>query len=150
MATPPAHHVLVIDNDVDIRDLFRDLLEGEGYRVTTRSDPDLTVAEVAIVAPDLIVLELLYGRQNTGLPFLETLKTNPITAAIPTIVCSGAPDAVEASQKQLAAWNCGIASKPFEIESILAMAQDACSRSRDVRQRSAIALERLRKWSIQQ
>ena len=148
MTAPSAHHVLVIDDDVDIRDLFRDLLEGEGYRVTTRSDPDLTVTEVAIVAPDLIVLELLYGRQNTGLPFLETLKTHPATAAIPAIVCSGAADVVEASQEQLAAWDCGIAVKPFEIEAILVMAQDTCSRSQDVRRRSTIALERLREWTV--
>lgn len=127
MASSAPRHVLVIDGDVAVRDLHRDLLEGEGYRVTDRADPDLTVADVTHFAPDLIVLELLFERQSTGLPFLARLKADPATAAIPAIVCSGAIDVIEASQEQLDAWKCGIAAKPFEIDVLIAMARDACA-----------------------
>ena len=44
-------HVLVIDNDVSTLDLYRDVLEEEGYRATLVTTPDLEPEAVVTLAP---------------------------------------------------------------------------------------------------
>ncbi len=45
----PARHILAINNSVDVLQLYRDLLEEEGYRVTTATYP-LDLAKVRELA----------------------------------------------------------------------------------------------------
>ncbi len=58
--TIPTPHVLVIDDDEDLRDLFRDILEGESYRVTPAASA-LDTGEIARLAANPMILDLLLG-----------------------------------------------------------------------------------------
>jgi len=88
-------HVLVIEDDLPILRLFGRSLEHAGFRVTSREAPDLEPPEIAVLAPDALVLNLLFDPRCRGFsaadlggPFLERLKENPATAAIPVVLCS--------------------------------------------------------------
>ena len=88
-------HVLVIEDDVPILTLFGRSLEHAGLRVTSRGAPDCEPEEIASLAPDVVVLDLLFDPRRRGFdsadlggPFLDRLKADPTTAAIPVVVCS--------------------------------------------------------------
>ena len=114
---PP--HVLVIDDDAAILGLYQDLLEDDGYRVTVWSSPHLDPAGVRALTPDAIVLDLLIGRADVGLRFLQRLKTDPATAAIPVLVSSADHTLAEQARDHLAVRDCGTVRKPFDIDEFL-------------------------------
>jgi two-component system, OmpR family, response regulator MprA len=113
-------HVLVIDDDVSTRQVYRDALEEEGYRVTLLTSPDLEPEGGGTLVPDLILLDLRFRHQANGVRFLERLKGDPTTRPIPVLVCSAALQLLEDLYDPLAAWDCGALPKPFGLEELLA------------------------------
>jgi two-component system KDP operon response regulator KdpE len=64
--TPPAHSVLIIDDEVQIRRLLRVTLEAAGYRILEAANGEDGLAEAAQRNPDVIILDL-------GLPAMDGL-----------------------------------------------------------------------------
>ena len=102
-------HVLVIEDDQPILNLFGRSLEHAGMRVTRREAPDLDPTELAHLAPDALVLDLLFDPRRRGFasadlggPFLERLKEDLATAAIPVVVCSADLPRLRAIEDRLA------------------------------------------------
>ena len=118
-------HVWVVDDDQGTLELYREILEEEGYRVTLAVSPEKEPAAVAALAPDLILLDLLFAHEQCGVTFLGRLKAHPATRPIPVLVCSAASRLLEEQHDQLVAWDCGVLTKPFGIEDLLA-AIEAC------------------------
>lgn len=50
--------ILVVEDDADLRALYRDLLEGEGYAVVTAGDGPSALERFDEQAPDLVVLDI--------------------------------------------------------------------------------------------
>jgi DNA-binding response OmpR family regulator len=115
-----SRHVLIFDDDASTRELYRDVLEDEGYRVTLFTAPGLEPGAVARMAPELIVLDLRFRHEADGVRWLERLKSDPATRRIPVLVCSGDRHRLEELAGQLAAWDCGVLRKPFDLEEFLA------------------------------
>jgi CheY-like chemotaxis protein len=78
--------VLVIEDDVDLRDALTDVLELAGFRVTTASDGHTGLAMLrAGLAPDAIVLDLMMPVMD-GYAFRAAQRSDPALARIPTVV----------------------------------------------------------------
>jgi two-component system, chemotaxis family, chemotaxis protein CheY len=85
--------VLVIDDDVDLCDSLRDVLEQAGYQVTTAANGREALAAVRSSEPQLVLLDLMMPIMN-GFEFLAVFhEKNP---HVPVIVMSAhvedAPD----------------------------------------------------------
>jgi CheY-like chemotaxis protein len=87
----PRAHVLIVNDTQTILDLTRDLLEAEGYRVST-SIETVDLARITALQPDLIVQDLLFAGQSqeTGWKFLLLARLDPEIARIPLILCTAA------------------------------------------------------------
>ncbi|HET8700591.1 MAG TPA: response regulator [Nitrococcus sp.] len=68
-----ADHILVIDDDAEIRSLLEVYLTRQGYRVTTAADARAARAALERVAPDLIVLDLMLPGED-GLSLCRDLR----------------------------------------------------------------------------
>lgn len=115
---PP--HVLAYDDDRAIRDVYRELLTEEGYRVTLAAAPLSDPADVASLRPDLVIVDLLAGREEIGSGFLARLKSHPDTRDLPVLMCSGDAVRLAAMRHLLDAWACAVVEKPFDIDDFLA------------------------------
>jgi CheY-like chemotaxis protein len=116
-------HILVINDTVAILDLFRELLTGEGYRVTTDGFTvalDAMLDRVREELPDLIVLDFIILDERRGWQFLEALKLDRATREIPVIVCTAAVQMVEELQTHLDTMGVSVVLKPFDIDTLLA------------------------------
>jgi CheY-like chemotaxis protein len=114
-------HILVVNDTQEMLDLFQELLEEEGFRVTT-SLAVLDVDKIMALAPDLIVQDLLFAHvQETGWKFLELVRLSPDLAQIPVILCTAAIDVVrdEEMAERLRRMNVHVVLKPFAIEELL-------------------------------
>jgi len=115
-------HVLVIDDDEPLCAILRDVFAEEGYRATACVAPPADLALVADLAPDLILLDLVYGGRRSGYAFLERLKADPATRAIAVVVCSAA--VTDEDRAQLTGWECAALPKPFDLDDLLRTVRD--------------------------
>ena len=115
---PPQGHqtILLVDDDNEIIETMRTVLEGRGYRILVARDGNagLTIAERE--GPDLIVLDMMMPKKS-GFLVLEKLKTRP-GGLIPTIMITGN----EGSRHRAYAEMLGVRDyirKPFAIEKLV-------------------------------
>jgi CheY-like chemotaxis protein len=115
-------HLLVINDTPEILALFAELLGGEGYRVTIDRftvETNRMLAEVKQTAPDLILLDFIIGDEQKGWQFLQLLKMDRETRALPLIVCTAAVGIVKELQPHLDEMGVHVVLKPFDIDHLL-------------------------------
>ena len=109
-------HILVVNDTEEILDLFRDIVEGLGHRMTAWSFSPDDLAKVTEIAPDLIVLDLMLGpTELQGWALLQKLRMSPPTEEIPVIVCTAATNWVREQEGWLAANAVKVVLKPFKV-----------------------------------
>ena len=114
-------HILIINDTQEILDLMAELLEDEGYRVTT-SLALLDIAKVKALAPDVMIQDLLFeGTQELGWKFLTLMRLDPQLARIPLVLCTAAVRTVNDPEmaEQLDRQGIRVVLKPFTIEDLL-------------------------------
>lgn len=116
-------HVLVLNDVAEILDLFKMILEDEGYTVTLGSivagEIARIVEQVKGVAPDLVILDFLFGHEPLGWQLLQMLRMDRATADVPIVICTGAVRQVEDLSAHLAAMGVGVVIKPFDVDALL-------------------------------
>ncbi len=83
-------HILAINDDQAILDLYTLALEGEGYTVSTSLMATQDVKEIVDPMPNLILLDFKMGKHNVGILLLEQLKLYRPTKDIPVLICTAA------------------------------------------------------------
>jgi DNA-binding response OmpR family regulator len=114
-----ATRILVVNDTQEILDLFRTLLEDEGYEVILSSYPLQTVDQVEQIAPELIILDLMFGDEKYGFQMLEMLKLSRATMSIPVIICTAALQAVREMEGYLVSKGIAVVYKPFDIDDLI-------------------------------
>jgi len=112
-------HIMVVNDTQEILDLFRDLLEEEGYRVSLYSFAFQDLAEVKQRKPDLVILDFIIGGEAQGWQLLQKLRMDRETMSIPIIVCTAAIALIRELEGRLRDKNVGIILKPFDIDDLL-------------------------------
>ena len=114
-----ATRILVINDTQEILEMFRMLLESEGYEVILSSFPMQKVQEIEQIDPQLIILDFIFGERKLGWQMLQLLKMQRSTASIPIIVCTAAESAVRDQEGYLVSQGIQIVYKPFDIDVLL-------------------------------
>jgi phosphate regulon transcriptional regulator PhoB len=89
-----APHVLVVEDEGDIRDLVVFHLSKEGFRCRTAGNGADALTEVRSARPDLVVLDLMLPGLG-GLEVCRRLRAEPATAALPIIMLTAKADEVD-------------------------------------------------------
>ena len=116
-------HVLVVEDDPDLLDLYRDILGDAGYRVSVAAVPDSD--EARRLHPDVVLLDYVFGRDPAGGAFVAALRDDPVTAALPVVICTAALEAVRAGRGPFADPTVRVVTKPFDIDDLLDALADA-------------------------
>lgn len=112
--------IAVIDDDAVFVDLMHDLLgDGEGYEVVSTQHWLQGFEFVKDTQPDLVILDLMLGREQTGWAVLELLRQEPSTAEIPVILCSAAAPALRQCPSKTGHGVVETVAKPFDVDNLL-------------------------------
>jgi DNA-binding response OmpR family regulator len=111
--------ILVINDTQEILEMFRMLLEDEGYEVILSSFPMQKIQEIEQINPQLIILDFIFGERKLGWQMLQLLKMQRSTASIPIIICTAAESAVRDQEGYLVSQGIQIVYKPFDIDVLL-------------------------------
>ena len=128
--------ILVVDDELDIRELVAGVLEDEGYEARVAADSDSALEAVAVRRPSLVLLDVwLQGSKLDGLELLDEIKRRD--PSIPVLVISGHGNldtAVAAIRKGAA----DFIEKPFEAERLLLMVGRATETERLRRENASL------------
>ena len=118
---PASKRIAVIDDDATFIQLMVDLLtDGENYDVVSSPDSSDGLAFVKASGADLVILDLMTGREETGSAMLQRLRTDPDTARVPIIVCSAASVALQQSAARMGGEpTIALVAKPFDVDDLL-------------------------------
>jgi len=105
--------ILVVDDEVNIQNMLKTLLEINDYVVETASNGEEAISKVESLAPDLVLLDLVMPRVN-GYQVLEHLKEKDKTRKIPVILFTAAPPEIAAQSGFNALDAVDYVLKPFD------------------------------------
>ena len=123
-----ARHILVVNDTQEILDLFREILEEEGYRVSLYSYAVQDISEVKEIRPDLVILDFIIGGEALGWQMLQKMKMTRDTMDIPVICCTAALGLVRELEGHLRTKNVGVVLKPFDIDDLLEAVSNSLQR----------------------
>ncbi len=114
-----APHIMAIDDDPNILEIYRRALMTEGYTVTVFIDPDEALRMVVPLNPDVIILDWIFRRDPDGWAILRQLTASPTMAHTRVLVITAAVHHVQGLRSQLTAHNIPILYKPFSLDELL-------------------------------
>ena len=103
--------ILVVEDDPSVRELFKVLLEGEGYEILQAENGIDGLKRAEQDTPDLMILDLMMPDED-GEMVLGKLRSKPVLSEVPILVVSGKYEALDRLKEELGDEN--VFSKPFE------------------------------------
>ena len=115
--------ILLVDNDVDFIDLNKAVLENNGFDVVTAYSGTEGIDRVRSEDPDLIVLDLMMEKHDSGFTVARTIKADPTYKHTPILMLTavGSETGTEFSQQLDGYWmkTDDYASKPLAPEDLV-------------------------------
>jgi len=118
-------HILVVDDDADIRELLGEYLQKQGFRVTAVADGRGLRAAVAVSPPDMVILDLMLPGED-GLALCRELRAR---SDLPVIMLTARGDETD----RIVGLELGAddyVAKPFSPRELLARIRSVLRRTR--------------------
>ncbi|MBD2667157.1 diguanylate cyclase GGDEF domain protein [Richelia sinica FACHB-800] len=109
--------ILIIEDEPQIRNNLKQVLDIEGFSVFTAEDGDLGLQMVKQVHPDLIICDVMMPKCD-GYGLIQALHQEPLTATIPVIFLTAKAEYSDMRQA-MALGADDYLTKPFEIDEVL-------------------------------
>ena len=117
-AAPVSGHVLLADDNADLRAYIARLLGERGYQVVTAPDGEAALDAIRRIRPDLVVTDVMMPRLD-GFGLLRAIRAEPTLRDLPVIILS-ARAGEEAKVEGLEAGADDYLAKPFSARELLA------------------------------
>jgi len=131
---PKKTKILLVDNDVDFINLNRAVLENNGYEVAAAFSAREGLDKLRVEMPDLIVLDLMMEKHDSGFAFSKSAKADPAFKRIPILLLTavGQATGTEFSQNEDGYWmrTDDYAAKPIMPEELLKRIRALLERAR--------------------
>ena len=115
-------HIVVVDDDRDIREALQEALVQRGYEVTVAPNGLKLIAALEVDKPDLVVLDVMMSWID-GLALCRAMKRNESYQDIPVLFVSGRGSPTDI-QEGLSCGAAGYMVKPFSLSSFLDRVQE--------------------------
>jgi DNA-binding response OmpR family regulator len=126
---PTAKLIMVIDQTEEILELFNQILDAEGYRVSLHYLNERSLQEVKEIKPDLIICDHSFEDEQLAWQFLQKVRVDKQTQKIPVIVCSTNQTIWQDYEGRLFNMGIRVLSKPFQIDELLALVRELLNQS---------------------
>lgn len=121
--------IAVVNDDTPYLTLMQELLgDLEGYEVRVHREADAAYDFVKDWQPDLVILDIVMGHEESGWTLLQLLTLDPATRPIPVIVCSAAIRSLQDHAALLDSYGVLVLPKPFDLDALLRKVEEALAR----------------------
>ena len=120
--------ILIVDDELDIRELISDILEDEGYATRLAGNSDDAMTAVNTEPPALMILDIwLKDSRMDGIDILKAVKTD--YPDVPVVIISGHGN-IEIAVAAIKQGAYDFIEKPFNIDQLLVVIRRAMETSR--------------------
>ena len=119
--------ILIVDDEVDLAELLKSLLESSGFRTFTAFNGEEGLKKVKEINPDLLILDINMPKIG-GIEFYDRLCNKQGRTKIPVVVLTGRGELKEIFENINAD---GFLTKPFEMDELLREIEKALSKEND-------------------
>ena len=116
----PSHQILIVEDDDDLRALYRRALALEGYTVVEANSGYAALQRMDVQPPSLVILDLILPGYD-GLAVLRDISAQPHLRAVPVLVVTGSSLFVDPSRVA------GVLRKPVAPARLLQAIQQCLS-----------------------
>ncbi|MCS7251490.1 MAG: response regulator [Anaerolineae bacterium] len=120
--------ILLIDDDVQLLQMIRMMLERAGYEVFTSAEGADGIEKVRQLQPDLVILDLMMPDID-GFQVLQAIRSDPLISETPVLVLTARAQVVD-REAALAARADDYLAKPVSQKELLDRVQEVLSRRR--------------------
>jgi CheY-like chemotaxis protein len=121
--TPSGATILVVEDDPEIRESLRDVLEDRGYQVVTADNGKVGLDKLHQMGkPALILLDLMMPVMS-GEEFLKAVRQDDALATIPVVAVSAWPK----EAMRLRGGARAFVQKPISLKRLLTIVEGLCS-----------------------
>jgi two-component system nitrogen regulation response regulator NtrX len=122
-----ASDILIVDDEVDIRELVAGILSDEGHGTRTAGDADSALSAISGRRPSLVFLDIwLQGSRMDGLTLLDTIKESH--PDLPVVMISGHGN-IETAVSAIRRGAYDYIEKPFKADRLVLVAERALEAS---------------------
>ncbi|HWX43421.1 MAG TPA: response regulator [Blastocatellia bacterium] len=114
--TASSGKILIIEDNLDSRDLLCKLLKLSGYRVSTASDGESGYAAAVAGAPDLIITDINMPKID-GIEFVKRVRFDRVLGKVPIMVVTAYGPSVTHDAQEAGAD--ATLDKPFDFDNFL-------------------------------
>jgi len=120
--------ILIVDDEIDIRELISGILEDEGYETRMAHDSDSALAVIEERRPSIIVLDIwLQGSRLDGLDLLNVVKDKH--PDVPVVIISGHGN-IETAVSAIKRGAYDYLEKPFKADRLVLVVERALENAR--------------------
>ena len=112
--------VVVTNHDPVFLELLQELLGEEGYEALVPPKLEEPYPFIKAARPAAVVLDVPYRQETETLATLDKLRLDPRTAAVPVVVCTTAPAALDGLTRREGE-GLYVLAKPFDLDRLLAV-----------------------------
>jgi CheY-like chemotaxis protein len=115
-------NILIVEDDQSIRNMMKDVLEIEGYKVHLAIDGSDGIVKLKTLLPQpcVILLDLMMPGAN-GWKFLDAQRSDPGLSTIPVVVCSAYKESAKSVHAQ------AIVNKPIQLDALINAVNSFCA-----------------------
>ena len=116
----PRKHVFAVNSSPDFLLIVRELLEDEGYAVTTCDFEPNVFTRIVMRQPDALMIDVAV-EESAGWDLLRRLHAEPATIDTPVLVTSTSPALLEQAREEAAEYgtNRSFLTKPMDLDELL-------------------------------
>lgn len=111
-------HVLLIEDEPNIAEAIRFILERDGWQVSTHADGQDAVRVVREAGPDVLVLDVMLPNRS-GFDILRELRADAALSTLPVLMLTAKGQSRDREQAEACGVNCFM-TKPFSNQEVLA------------------------------
>jgi two-component system, chemotaxis family, chemotaxis protein CheY len=114
------HTVLLVEDEEELRDMMREALELNGYRVVAAQDGQEALDAIpSIEHLCMVLLDLMMPGMN-GWDFFEKMRERPELASVPVVVHSSAPSRAPVGVTR-------VLQKPLQFDRLISVVHEYCA-----------------------
>lgn len=122
--------ILIVDDDIDLLDQHKILMESKGFEVVTAESAEAGFQVFQKEKPDAVIVDLIMEEHDSGFILCHKIKRTELGKKIPVLILTSATYETgfkfDASTMEEKEWiKCdGVLNKPVVVQELLAMLED--------------------------
>ena len=117
-----SQHILIVENEIDIREILQEFFEGEGFEVSTAQHGLDAIHHLSTQKhPDVILLDLMMPVMS-GSEFMMKRESNPEWGKIPVVIMSASNENKKDTSQFGLHWKI---QKPLQLDDLFSVVTEA-------------------------